>query len=76
MLNARAKEAKFVSSMSNTPKKNKDRKYSSVLFEREMRVFLFAQVLYEKRLISAFLCVCVFGNTVAFLRYFSIALRV
>jgi len=41
--------------MSNTPKKNKDRKYSSVLFEREMRVFLFAQVLYEKRLISAFL---------------------
>ena len=43
-LNARAKEAKFVSSMSNTPKKNKDRKYSSVLFEREMRVFLFERV--------------------------------
>ena len=64
--------------MSNTPKKNKDRKYSSVLFEREMRVFLFAQVLYEKRLISAFLCVCVCVLEITveflFLRYFLLRL--
>ena len=72
-LNARAKEAKFVSSMSNTPKKNKDRKYSSVLFEREMRVFLFARVVW-KAFKRVSVCVCVWKLQLSFCDIFLLRL--